>query len=162
MEIKLTLLALPLLYLLGLLLTHALAVRAWPKVSGQKLVLLVILSGNFPSLGLGIFLLWPLRLEGWLPVLAYLVVVYNGLGYGYFHFFNLSETARRIRLLIEVYQGVGAGTEKYQPESMVKNRIDRLVAMGQLEEGQGKYRVKGRLLLNAALVLELYKKLLGF
>ena len=162
MEIKLTLLVLPWVFLLGLLLTHALAVRVWPGMPGQKLVLLLILLGNFPSLGLGIYLLWPLRLEGWLPVLAYLAVVYNGLGYGYFHFFNLSETARRIRLLIEVYLGVESGKEQYQPELMVKNRINRLVALGQLEEVQGRYRIKGRLLLKAALLLEFYKRLLGF
>ena len=83
----------------------------------------------------------------------------------YFHFYNMSETARRIRVLILVKQGKLAALKDlssgYTPEAQVAERLERLSHMGQIKEENGRYRIQGKLLLNAALLIEFYKRLLG-
>ena len=77
---------------------------------------------------------------------AYVVVVSFGLGMCYFNVFALSETALRIRLLLESYvaekQGrstVSPGTLRdYDASALIDVRIDRLLAMGAAREHEGK------------------------
>ena len=69
---------------------------------------------------------------------------YMVLGYCYFHFVGLSETARRIRLLAEIYASAdGLSLEemlaRYNAREIVEKRIDRLLNNGQLGFKDGKY-----------------------
>ncbi len=72
-------------------------------------------------------------------MLAFSGIVYNGIAYAYFHVFNMSETARRIHILLHVltHNGVNAESlsENYLPRSMASVRLDRLEKMGQFEFG---------------------------
>ncbi|MDT8448145.1 MAG: hypothetical protein RRB13_14730 [bacterium] len=166
MQIKWMLLGLAWASLPLLLVVHGLLVRVLKGKSGQNVVLLAILAGNLPFLALSVWCLWPMRPQLLLPLLAYLLVVYQGFGYAYFHFYNMSETARRIRLLILIYQGRLKRSEEaasaYSPEEMVRNRLGRLTAMGQLTQNEvGRYVAKGGILLFAAKMIAAYRQLLG-
>ncbi len=85
---------------------------------------------------------WPLL---WLNT-AYVLVVSFGLGMCYFNVFALSETALRIRLLLESYVAEKQGRsdrpsetlKNYNAESLIRVRIDRLLAMGAAREQNGK------------------------
>lgn len=68
---------------------------------------------------------------------VYLAIVSLGFSYSYFHLFNMSETARRIRMLRWIYLNGGAVAIKsieaeYSVEHIVKIRIQRLMDTGVL------------------------------
>lgn len=72
-----------------------------------------------------------------LPNLMVNVVIYSSLGYCYFHFINLGETARRIRILRELYDSNGGLTleeilKRYNAKRMVELRLQRLLSNGQV------------------------------
>ncbi|GJQ57647.1 MAG: hypothetical protein D8M57_00210 [Candidatus Scalindua sp. AMX11] len=65
------------------------------------------------------------------------IIIYSSLGYCYFHFVNLGETARRIRILRELYDSKGGLTldeilERYNAKRMVDLRLQRLLNNGQV------------------------------
>jgi hypothetical protein len=71
-------------------------------------------------------------------------IIFSALGYGYFHFVNLGETARRIRLLIELSEaGEGLALDevlsRYSTAEMVRKRLERLIANGQVIQRGGRY-----------------------
>ena len=65
------------------------------------------------------------------------LLIYSALGYCYFHFVNLGETARRIRLLREL-AGLENGLseeeilQRYNAEEIVTKRLGRLIKNGQI------------------------------
>lgn len=72
------------------------------------------------------------------------IIIYAVLGYCYFHFVGLGETARRIRMLTEIYDSKeGLSLEdilsRYNAREIVEKRIDRLLNNGQLICKDGKY-----------------------
>ena len=77
---------------------------------------------------------------------AYVMIVSFGLGMCYFNVFALSETALRIRLLLESYLAEKRGDASWEPgipkdydaATLIKVRIDRLLAMGAVREENGK------------------------
>ena len=74
-------------------------------------------------------------------------------------FFNLGESARRIRLLIELYGAGGHGmtlTEilsRYSARMIVEVRLQRMVAGGQIREQGGAYFIATPVMLTAARLL---------
>lgn len=65
------------------------------------------------------------------------LMTYSALGYCYFHFVNLGETARRIRILRELYDAkegltIGEILERYNAQNIVQKRIDRLLNTEQI------------------------------
>src|SRR3989338_5221655 len=98
-------------------------------------------------------------------MLAFIGIIFNGFGYAYFHFFNMSETSRRIRLLIMIRQGRTTDQEiagDYSPEEMIHFRLRRLEEMRQIIKGDdGRYRVSGRFFLGVALVIQQWRRWLG-
>jgi hypothetical protein len=154
----------------GLIVAHLLMIRVnrllgW-RVSPQLLLLALVALGNIPLLFLAALkynaMSWSIQLNTY----AYLVIVYNCLAYSYFHFFNMSETARRIRLLINLKLNGGVALAKpqadYQPGTMVRGRIERLLGLGQIEQlPNGNYRIKRRLFLNVARFISWWAKLTG-
>lgn len=90
--------------------------------------------------------------------------IYAGLGYCYFHFLNLGETARRIRLMRELYEAreplSAAELElRYSPAEMLERRIQRLVNTGQLREQNDRLYVTGGSVSLMADALVLCKKI---
>ncbi len=95
----------------------------------------------------------------------YGLIVYACLSYFYFHLFNLGETSRRLRILIELYRGPVRAEDlerRYPPLSQVDVRLERLLGMGQIEFGEGRYRLKSRRLWLVAACVEAWRRALGF
>lgn len=91
------------------------------------------------------------------------LIIYVVLGYCYFNFVCLGETARRIRMLIELYQVKTGLTldeilSRYNAGEIIKKRISRLISNGQLIYKEGRYFI-GRpvvlLIANAVILLKL-------
>lgn len=99
------------------------------------------------------------------PSLLYVVLVYNCIAYSYFHIFNMSDTARRIRILIAV-QLKEIIREKdiaeiYATTDMVNQRIERLVNMRQITKNkEGRYIINNSFLLGVSFCIDLWKKML--
>jgi len=112
------------------------------------------------------------RIDGYpfteiVSMLAFSVVVYNGIGYAYFHVFNMSETARRVRILLFMLAHPGMPVSsiqgEYSPRTMMTTRLERLEKMGQIARGtDGRLRVSNRLLLTAARLIGIWRAILGF
>lgn len=93
------------------------------------------------------------------------MVTYALLGYCYFHFVGLSQTARRIRMLIELYQsGDGLSLDeilsRYNAEEIVEKRLNRLISNGQLISRDGRYFIGKPVVLFIAGAATLLKRLL--
>jgi hypothetical protein len=85
-------------------------------------------------------------------VLATNLMTFISLGYGYFHFVNLGETARRIRLLREIYsQADGITTtelvQRYNVKTMLELRLNRLLNKGQIIARGNRYFIHSRLMI---------------
>lgn len=83
------------------------------------------------------------------------LVLYLALTYGYFHFVNLGETARRIRLLRELVEAPGPLTRaevlaRYDGRSIVAVRLGRLLRKGQVRLEGGRYVIGRPLMLGMA------------
>lgn len=94
-------------------------------------------------------------------MLAANAVLYVALGYGYFHFVNLGETARRVRILRELYAAPDGLSEpdllrQYNADHVVHLRLQRLLRNRQLLLSHGRYTLgRPTLLLFARLLLAL-------
>ncbi|MES2509943.1 MAG: hypothetical protein V4625_08440 [Pseudomonadota bacterium] len=147
--------------------SHALMARLWlaryPATSPQKATALLGLALNVPLVvaivGCGV---WAKASSAELGLaLLYATLAFNSVAYSYFHFFNLSETGRRIRMLLQLLEGDRIGTSDsgstsmYGGRAMVSQRLVRLLQMGQIDETGGRYRITGQFLLNSAKLVRL-------
>lgn len=129
------------------------------KISNQNTTILCELILNIPV----IFIFYSLNKS--FPAVIYAFLVYNSLGYAYFHFFNMSETARRIKILLEIKKNKTLEIEKltqdYKSDFMVKTRLKRLIELNQIKKINEKYFIKGKILLFAAIMINFLKKVLN-
>jgi hypothetical protein len=87
----------------------------------------------------------------WLcPLLAHL----------YFNFFALSETARRIRLLVNLKLQSRTSPTIYSADSVIQVRIDRMVELHQITLRQDRYICRPTPLLWVSRLLKLHERLL--
>lgn len=92
-------------------------------------------------------------------------LIYSALGYCYFHFINLGETARRIRILSEIYYsedglGVEDILERYNSNTIIDVRLKRLLSNNQLSFSDNRYFAKKSLMLYITKAIVLMKLLL--
>jgi hypothetical protein len=90
------------------------------------------------------------------------IIIYGSLGYCYFHFINLGETARRIRIMREIYESPTGLTKteiakKYNAPEMVEKRLSRLINTGQLIEINGQLKLGKKTVLFMANILTTLK-----
>lgn len=93
------------------------------------------------------------------------VLVIAQLAHIYFHFFNMSETARRINILVKLrrreFQSINdLVSENYSTENMLEVRLERLKQLGSLDRLEGKYRAKFNTLTLAAILIKSYERLI--
>jgi hypothetical protein len=97
---------------------------------------------------------------------AYGVVVYACVAYCYFHLFNMSETARRIRILSEIYLAgsldAGQLSRRYDGVAVLEMRLDRLLATRQLARRADRFVNAGLGLYVAACLVRSWRLVLGF
>jgi hypothetical protein len=140
-----------------------------PELSRQFICIASSLAGNIPMA----IVLWYGTLSGLIdrPVeliiaAIYALIVYNALGYSYFHLFNMSETARRVRVLSEINSAGKLTTQEiitiYDMGDMFDVRINRLLSMKQIKQVGNSYVLKGRLLYYTAKIVSLWARILGF
>jgi hypothetical protein len=95
----------------------------------------------------------------------YCALVYCLLSISYFHFFNMSETARRIRILCELERAGSLSTRDmtalYKTTDIIRFRLDRLVAMRQLKCEAGWYSIDGKVLYWTGIAITLWRRVLG-
>jgi energy-coupling factor transporter transmembrane protein EcfT len=137
--------------------------------SPQNSLLAMILVGNIPLL-FGTVMIGAIQYVSLLALVLlfiYALIVYNCMLYAYFHFFNMSETARRIRILLQLRES-GCLTKQqliafYSPENMVEARLQRLQKMGVICRTQeGNYRTCNNIAVMIARLFQIIRKLLGF
>lgn len=90
------------------------------------------------------------------------LIIYICLSYCYFHFINMGETARRIRLLRELDQApLGLTKEemlgRYNAEEIIKIRMSRLINNGQIKLHQGRYHIGSPVMLFVSRIIVLLK-----
>lgn len=147
---------------------HAVVSRLFRKLAPQLAAVLSIGFAQFPL----IFLLWwkVLKnvhfsgLESFAAVF-YSITVFLSLGYLYFHIFNTSETARRIRILYEIKTSGHLSKENiialYKIDDIIEMRLKRLVETKQLAFNGKTYRLDQRLLYWAAIFAATWRAILG-
>jgi hypothetical protein len=150
-----------------ILLSHTVLARVLPRMAPQLVAIGAGLAGAFPT-GLLIATLATLPPSALLrmPVAAtYVAVVYTCVAYAYFHLFNMSETARRIRILRELHAAGSLTAAEisrlYSGAAVLEARFDRLFATGQLEARAGRFVRAGRLLYVAACLVRMWRLVLG-
>jgi len=128
------------------------------KFSNQKVAILSELFLNLPV----ICIFWAINKDFF--GLIYCFIVYNSFGYAYFHLFNMTETARRIKILSEIrekqFVTKESLTENYKTDFMIKTRLNRLIELNQVRFDNEKYFVRGKSLVIAAISVLSLKKLL--
>ncbi len=99
-----------------------------------------------------------------LPNVAANILTCGVLGYCYFHFINLGETGRRIRIVRELLSADGLTLEgllkRYNTSDMVEIRLTRLLSSGQIVEQNGMLFIKSQFLLRASQIMVLMKKII--
>jgi hypothetical protein len=153
---------------LWILLSHIVLARALPQLAPQVVAIGAGLAGALPTAFLlATFASLPLSALSRTPVATtYVAVVYACLAYAYFHLFNMSETARRIRILSELYlAGPLSGREisrLYRGEGLLEARLDRLVATRLLDLRDGRYVRVSRLFYASAWLIRGWRTILAF
>ncbi|HSL47958.1 MAG TPA: hypothetical protein VK878_02740 [Candidatus Deferrimicrobiaceae bacterium] len=152
---------------LWIFLSHMVLARVFIRTAPQLVALAAALAGALPT----VLLIETLAIPGppallRMPLAAmYVAVVYACIAYSYFHLFNMSETARRIRILRELH-GAGSLTAEeisrlYSGADVLETRFDRLLATGQLQVRAGRFVAAGRLLYMAACLVRAWRLVLG-
>ena len=151
---------------LTLLLFHALLVRimAWckPEIGNQTVILIAILLFNLPLIGSACAIMGR-DLVGQL----YVILTANCFAYCYFHLFNMSETARRIKVLVGIHSSkvktLGDLAGYYDTGNALELRLSRLEKISQLKRlKNGNYAIQNALLYYVAFLIPLFRRLLGF
>jgi len=88
------------------------------------------------------------------------------LGYCYFHFLNLGQTARRVRILRELVEAGGGLTrdellKRYNAQEMIDQRLGRLLRGGQVVLRGGRYVIGKRAVLRMAQAIEFTRFFVG-
>jgi uncharacterized membrane protein len=152
---------------LWILLSHMVLVRVFSRMAPQIVAIGAGLVGALPTgLLVGTLALPAPSALLRVPVaVTYVVVVYACIAYSYFHLFNMSETARRIRILRELHAAGSLTAEEisrlYSGASVLEARFDRLLATGQLEARADRFVRAGRVLYMAACLVRLWRLVLG-
>lgn len=153
--------------LLGLLIIHMILSRTFSEIHPQKIAVFAIILSYLP---LFFFMRQQvsermLSGQGLIGFWLYCFVVYTGFSYAYFHLFNMSETARRIRIMYDIYVSGTLSSEKiedqYNTSAVIRTRLTRLLGTGQLRLTDGYYSIHGRTLYRAAVVISLWRRLLN-
>lgn len=152
-----------------LLLLHSLVTRIsliqGNEISRQKMLLYCTIFLNFPVLFISLIILG----DGYKNIFDYIYVLltFNSFAYIYFHFFNMSETSRRIKILVGIRKGkiksIHDIRSYYDDSKSLLMRLERLEKMSQIESvNNNSYKLKGKLLYVASHIVLFFRILLGF
>lgn len=112
--------------------------------------------------------LYTTRSMEWVDTVGFFILTvttYSALGYCYFHFVNLGETARRIRLMRELFDAGGKLSfasllASYPVEEILAKRIERLTGTRQIILREGYYYIGNPVMLMIASIIVAFKVIL--
>jgi len=137
------------------------------EVSSQVVVVLCAVAGNIP-LGALVWFFYLRGLSSTVSIITgiiYFLLTYNALAYSTFHIFNMSDTARRIKILGVIKTSgkvkVSGLRLSYDAGEMLANRIDRLIGLGQIRKSGDRYILNSHLLYYAAKSINFWGSVLG-
>ncbi len=143
---------------------QVLGFRSWEQLTLLKSIIAGFIGGALGVIGLELILFWAgsLSVKNVIALLLTNLIIYAALGYCYFHFINLGETARRIRILRELYDSQEGLTlqeilERYNARQIVDMRMQRLLHNGQIIEKDGKYVIGNPVMLCIAKSMTILK-----
>jgi hypothetical protein len=145
---------------------HALLVRimAWrrSKMSNQAVAVLAVALFNVPLFIVALCVIGPDFVA-----LLYLLVAVNSVGYSYFTLFNMSETARRIKVLLGIrsqrVKRLSDLSQYYSTEQALEVRLQRLEKISQITRMEnGNYMIRNRLMYCVSYLIPAFRTLLGF
>ena len=104
------------------------------------------------SIGLALLIIAEVALLDSLTSILANILTYSALGYCYFHFVNLGETARRIRILRELYEvnnglSVNEILECYNAREIIEKRLFRLLKNEQIALKDNRYYIGNPIML---------------
>ncbi len=135
---------------------HILVYRIFPALKNfprQKLAVIVILVTTVITIGQATYLGMPLDQIIHAGLLSLM------LGYSYFHFFNMSETARRIRILVAYVAKIPHKDSGYDAGKIYGNRMVRLREHNMIYETDGKLMVRNGPMVWASYLIMFWRKL---
>jgi hypothetical protein len=93
-------------------------------------------------------------------------ILYNILAYCYFHIFNMSDTARRVRILYEIYNSKQLKESDiaslYSANNMLDSRLERFLSMKQIKFSDGRYLLNRKFFYYVAKIVAWWGCILGF
>lgn len=149
-------------------LIHALLIRLIEEWPLQLTAIISVLLGNIPVIFICLVYIFGRQINTTEKIAAviYSLVVYNNLAYVYFHIFNMSETARRIHILVDLKKTGSLDREgifkRYNSEDIVGVRLSRLLSLKQLRVENNKYKINKHFLLIAAKIYNAWARALGY
>lgn len=159
----------PALLVAGHILLYRVGFRPAEGRSSQTFLAKLIVGFNVPTASVAALIgLAEARSAGEVVLMMlFTIVVFNCAAYAYFHVFNMSETARRVRMLLQLYEIGGATAGEllatYSPTDMIAARLARLLEMRQIAcHTDGRYYLSGHLLFWTANAIEWIRRLFGF
>lgn len=81
--------------------------------------------------------------------------------YSYFHILNMSETARRIEMLISIKNN-NFNVKKYNSNLMIKNRIERLKKFSWIVQNRNNFQINCKYPLYVAYLFKFLRKILFY
>jgi hypothetical protein len=139
---------LPTILLIKLIILHILISRSsFPVISQQGLIIKITLILN-----LAILINYISYFD--MNQFVFNIISFNCLAYSYFHFFNLSDTGRRIKILIMIYEK--KNINNYSSKEMIENRLIRLQKFGWIKKNRNNYEISKNYPL---LIFKILKKL---
>lgn len=154
---------------LMIFLIHISISRLIRNYSPQIVVIIAAFIGEIlmaSSLWYLVFRALSASMSGVVFAIFYSLVIYNALAYTYFHLFNMSETARRIRILYEIDRKGSLPESEiismYGTDDILDIRLKRLIDTKQLVCIDGRYLLNSRLLYYTALLVAGWRRILGF
>lgn len=126
--------------IIGLTLNVIIQILSFRYISNLTLLRSIVLGfvfGLFLLFASEIYIFKASSIKDCLSLFIVNLITYVSLGYGYFHFINLGETARRIRILREIHDSqdglsIDEILKRYNAHNIVEMRISRLVNNGQI------------------------------
>jgi hypothetical protein len=109
-----------------------------------------------------VFLVFSSSIKDFIAILFANLIAYSALGYCYFHFINLGETARRIRILREIYDSKDGLSmkeilERYNAKEITEKRINRLLNNKQILYRNERYFIGNPAVLLIAKIIVMMK-----
>ena len=161
-------LASPIFGLLINVISQILGFRAIQGLGLLKSIVGGFLVGFIGVLSLQVYIVFASPGAGWGEqgsLLLTNLIIYGALGYCYFHFANLGETARRIRLVRELDDSEGGLSmehilERYNSRMIVDVRLGRLINNGQIYVKNERYFVRPSIMLTISRLIILMKQLI--